>query len=501
MPHTPTPEQADAIEKFSTGRNLGVQAGAGAGKTSTLKGMARTAPNRAGVYLAFNKTIASEARRDMPMGVQSTTMHSLAFRMVGEALAARQRLDQPRIASSKLARLMGINSVLRVQVDDKVRVLQPSWQASHVMKAVTRFCQSDRAEPSIHDFPRVPQLDPPDAKGARVWRNNGALAAHLLPYLFDAWADLLTPTGRLRFSHDVYLKAAQLAGLEMPGDYLLVDEAQDLNPVMIAWLDTQRAAGKQLVFVGDSQQQIYEWRGAVDALATLAGPGAEQAWLTQSFRFGQPIADVANVILDELGAELRLTGTDRVASHLAPLAAPDAVLCRSNAEAVHQVLNLQRMGLAPFMVGGSREIVEFTHAAVALMNGRTTNHAELACFGSWREVQDYVDQDPQGDELRTMVAMLDDYGPEIVLEALTGMAGEDQADVVVSTAHKAKGREWPRVRLGTDFSEVAGPDGVISAGEWRLLYVACTRAQQVLDITWATPVRQLMTRPTLGVPA
>jgi superfamily I DNA/RNA helicase len=499
MPFTPTPEQAEAVDKFGTGRHLGITAGAGTGKTSTLKAIARSVPQRPGTYLAFNKTIAGEARREMPMSVQSTTMHSLAYRMVGDALNAHERLGQPRMASSKLARLMGINTALHVKVSDQVRVLQPAWQASHTMRAVTLFCQSARPEPSIHDFPRVPALDLPDANGARTWVNNAALAAHLLPHLQAAWADLLDPQGRLRFNHDVYLKAAQLAEVEMPGDYLMVDEAQDLNPVMIAWLDYQRAAGKQLVYVGDSQQQIYEWRGAVDALAHLAGPGAEHSYLTQSFRFGPAIADVANVLLAELDAELRLTGTPTVPSALARVPQPDAVLCRSNAQAVHQVLSLQRLGLQPFLVGGSREIVEFTHAAVALMNGRSTTHAELACFGSWGEVLDYVEQDPQGDDLRMLVNMLEDYGPDIVLEALAGLAGEDHADVVVSTAHKAKGREWGSVRLASDFEP--GPDGRTPPAELRLLYVACTRARHQLDITWATSVRNLLTRPTMGVPA
>jgi superfamily I DNA/RNA helicase len=501
MPHRPTAEQAKAVELFGTGKPLVIQAGAGAGKTTTLGGIARSVPNRPGTYLAFNKAIARDAGRSMPMGVQSTTMHSLAYRIVGDQLAARERLNQPRIASSKIARLLGINHAILVTIDSTTRrLLQPSYLAGLVMKAVTLFCQSARLQPTVFDFPRVPALDLPDANGHRTWRNNDELAKELLPYLLTAWADLLNAGGRLRFTHDVYFKAAQLAGVEMPGEYLLVDEAQDLNPVMIAWLERQRDLGKQLVFVGDSQQQIYEWRGAVDALSTAAGPDALTTYLRQSFRFGPAIAEVANAILTELDAELRLVGTPTIPSKLAHLAVPDAILCRSNAQAVHQVLGLQRLGLSPFLVGGSKEITDFTHAAVALQNGKTTNHPELACFENWAQVLDYVEADPQGDELRMLVGMLEDYGPEIVLEALSGLAGEDDADVVVSTAHKSKGREWPRVRLAPDFAEIAGPDGKIAPGEWRLLYVACTRAQHELDVTWATPVRQLLEAPA-EVPA
>ena len=42
-----------------------VQAGAGSGKTLTLRAMARAA-RRPGMYLAFNKAIATQAQRDFP---------------------------------------------------------------------------------------------------------------------------------------------------------------------------------------------------------------------------------------------------------------------------------------------------------------------------------------------------------------------------------------------------------------------------------------------------
>src|SRR5690606_13167694 len=59
-------------------------------------------------------------------------------------------------------------------------------------------------------------------------------------------------------------------------------------------------------------------------------------------------------------------------------------------------------------------------------------------------------------------------------------------DVIVSTAHKAKGLEWDRVRIGDDFK---GPKQDTETGELvmpdpeelRLAYVAVTRARRELD--------------------
>lgn len=64
--------------------------------------------------------------------------------------------------------------------------------------------------------------------------------------------------------------------------------------------------------------------------------------------------------------------------------------------------------------------------------------------------------------------------------------------MTVSTAHRAKGREWARVRIADDFT---GPEdlderdeygiplpGPIDIDEARLAYVAVTRARSLLDI-------------------
>ena len=61
---------------------------------------------------------------------------------------------------------------------------------------------------------------------------------------------------------------------------------------------------------------------------------------------------------------------------------------------------------------------------------------------------------------------------------------EGQADYVISTIHRAKGLEWKRVRIVNDF-RFKMVDGrlTLDEDEMRLLYVALTRAQHVLDIS------------------
>ena len=63
--------------------------------------------------------------------------------------------------------------------------------------------------------------------------------------------------------------------------------------------------------------------------------------------------------------------------------------------------------------------------------------------------------------------------------ALDDVVTEKNADVVISTAHRAKGREWDEVKLHGDFLHVEDMD----IEDLRLAYVATTRAKISLDRT------------------
>lgn len=473
---TPTGEQELARDLFATGKDLVVNAGAGTGKTSTLA-LVAASTNRRGRYVAFNKSIAVEAGAKMPGNVEASTLHSIAFRSHGRRM--KHRLDAPRMSPDRTARELGLDPIT-VQVADQAKVMQPGWLAGHVMRAVTAFCHSAAPEPTVRHFRYIDGIDMPAPGGRRTYANNDEIARALLPAVRKAWDDLCDPNGRLRYDHSCYVKQYALDGGTIPAEFVLHDEAQDANPVTLQIL--ANGHGQQVVHVGDSYQAIYGWRGAIDAMEQARGTGAEVAWLTQSFRFGPAIAQLANGVLDLIDGELRLVGTPTIPSRLDEVEQPDAILCRTNGAAVQQVMSFQRDGLRPHLIGGGRDIVDFAKAALLLQDGKPTSHPELACFTSWGEVQAYVDQDEQGDELRMLVRLVDNYGADDIIDALLRMPREDQADLVISTAHKAKGREWPQVRLARDFAFDPAADGLPPAEELRLLYMAVTRASHVIDL-------------------
>ncbi|MBO0884169.1 MAG: ATP-binding domain-containing protein, partial [Mycobacterium sp.] len=107
-------------------------------------------------------------------------------------------------------------------------------------------------------------------------------------------------------------------------------------------------------------------------------------------------------------------------------------------------------------------------------------------FTSWGHVQEYVDKEAEGADLKAFVTVIDDHGADVVIAAMNQLAPEHRADVTVSTAHKAKGREWNTVRVATDFDPPGddpktGDPQPIRRDEAMLAYVTVTRAKRHLD--------------------
>jgi len=468
---TPTGEQRRAVDAFRARKNIVLTARAGTGKTSTLKLFGAEAAGRRGLYVCFNSSVAKEARASFPGNVRCTTSHGLAFGPVGSRF--RGRIDgNRRLPAREVAQILGITE--RVQIGTVM--LSPEQLARLALEMVSRFTKSGDFDFVPWHTPRKAGMDDPEARRE--------LGLALLPYARKAWADLTSPDGRLFYDQNCYLKLWQLSGPRLAADFLLYDELQDANLCMLQVVLDQDP-GMQLVGVGDEAQSINRWNGAVNGMTRF--PADVRLPLTKSFRFGLAVAAEANKWLRILGSEPPVEGYDRIASRLAACPAADAVLCRTNAGAMAEAMKAMEAGRDVAIVGGGSEIRRLAEAAVTLKQGNGCEHPELVAFETWGQLQDYVNHDPSGSDLAVFVQLIDTYGAETVI-AMTGrLRDEKDAGVVVSTAHKVKGREWDSVRIGTDFREPARdpehaeetpavPDELAM-----LAYVAVTRPRLTLD--------------------
>jgi hypothetical protein len=368
---------------------------------------------------------------------------------------------------------LGITSPLQVGE----RYLAPDRLANIALGMVAQFCKSADSEISVRHLPYVEGLEETPGRG----EGHKFLARELLSHARAAWADLQKLSGNLSFSHDHYLKLWQLSEPVLRYDFLFLDEAQDANPVIDAVVSRQTHI--QRVIVGDRAQAIYGWNGAIDAMAKF--PCDERLYLSESFRFGVAVAEEANRWLERLSTPLRIVGQDSIPSEVLPSPEAQAVLCRTNAGAVQTALTAQANGKSVAIVGDQRAVVAFARGAQDLMHGVRTKHNDLSVFRTWTEVQRYVRDDASGADLAVLVNLVDKYGPEVIISALSATVSEDKADIIVSTAHKAKGREWDSVRIADDFKQREDKDGNLipfSQEDIMLRYVAVTRAKLTLDL-------------------
>lgn len=486
MANKPTDEQQHAIDVANSGSSFKISAFAGTGKTSTLTYIGaelNKRPNRSKdcMYLAFNKAIADESQKKFTANVKCRTFHSLAFR--GTPKHITQKINNQRLLPHELQKMMQLRNWETRNLQGKFEKTSPYEQAMILNRGLECFCRSSSLEISHrHIEASLPK-----------WINRTEateLISYLTPKLQNLWEMSISQNHHFRISHDIYLKYWSLTDPVIPTSTIFFDEAQDADPIMLNIIRRQQS---QCIFTGDSYQAIYEWRGAKNAMEKLQLPEVK---LTQSWRFGQSVANVANLILSKIFDEkIQIKGNPSINSTIAPIGAPTAYIVRTNATALTLAIELINKGITPTLVIDYQNISQQVREIQELMNGVITESRRSCVYGfqSWNDVQDYVEHSANSD-LTIIVNLIKKNTPEEILSVLNHLMNQSRdnlSEITISTAHKSKGLEFNKVKILDDFlwnedDEKNKP--LIENSEARLLYVACTRAIDQLDISLLLPL-------------
>lgn len=473
----PTDEQQNAIELFKTGETLRIDAYAGSGKTTTLELIAHST-RRSGYYLAFGKSNQLEAEKKFPSNVDCRTTSSLAYRVISR-MGKYSNPKMTQIANANLiADVLGLPQSTRFSSTPWFTLSNRSY-ASILRDACKEFLFSTAQEPAVKHFPRY-------KNGMLVLCSDtefSNFADQALPKLKELWSNMQDPQGKIPLGHEGYLKLWALARPRIEADFVLLDEAQDSNPVMLEVLQNQSC---QVVYVGDPYQQIYEWRGAINAMKRIHTK--KSTALTQSFRFGATIALAATKVIAELGAHDAIRGHGEIRSDLCSVN-PDAILCRTNFGVITHLIGYQAQGAACHIIGGPEELRRLLYDVRRLKQSFPPEHPEFFGFKNWDEVVAFSNQ-PEGEYLKSFVRLVKEYGEQRLLSELDCVRLiEQDCDIILSTAHKSKGREWGFVYLDSDFEKMlttpldsTAPTQHIEPEDARLLYVAMTRAVHAVEV-------------------
>jgi hypothetical protein len=135
-------------------------------------------------------------------------------------------------------------------------------------------------------------------------------------------------------------------------------------------LSVLRAQQCQVIYVGDPYQQIYEWRGAVNAMDHIRAP---ECALTESFRFGPAIAQLASRVLALMDEDTPVRGQDQSLPRILHESAGqdrDAVLCRKNATVLTHLAQGIGRGDRVAVRANVDELRAFADGAEQLMRGQ-----------------------------------------------------------------------------------------------------------------------------------
>lgn len=467
-----TEEQKPVMSSLA--RLIRIIAFAGTGKTTTLVGYAQAHPSERILYICYNKSVEQEAKTRFPANVTARTAHGLAFGAVG---AQYNNKLTGNIRLTDIARLANTRN----------------WElAKDILATLNNFIASDDGAMSEDHFPRF--KDKATHTSRHRQHIEGAMGAAR-----NIWARMIdVEDSDVRISHDGYLKlyALRKPNLAQKFDTVLIDEAQDVNPVIAGIVRIQVGYGCKVIAVGDPNQQLYAFRGAEDALSANWLARAETHYLTESFRFGPAAAHVANIILALKGERQTLKGKGQKTQIKTKLPAnlPHAALLhRTVAGVIETGLSLLVTGKPMYWVGGinsySLSDLEDLYYFRQRELSSIKNHRLTQDFHSYEQYREVADQSEDMEMIRLykMVESYDEELPEL-LDQLRRASTSDElsAGYTLSTVHKSKGLQWDSVAISEDFSydplDPNNKDPRRQEDEINILYVAATRAMQHLAV-------------------
>ncbi|MBX9838797.1 MAG: UvrD-helicase domain-containing protein, partial [Silvanigrellaceae bacterium] len=351
----PTIEQENIVKFINTNNeDLKISAFAGTGKTSTLKLIANTLPEMSFLYLAYNKDIQLSAEKSFPKNVYCNTYHALARRAM--------QIDKSRYKEKLNIKAKQIEIINLLEINDN-KSYNPYSIIPIIKKTVSNFkISSDKKIELCHlDLDGIMELTSRPSE-------QESLCQLILDKSKKLWSLEVNLNSNVPIDHDTYVKMWHLSGAKIEVDFILFDEAQDANPVV---LDIVKSQICRKIYVGDVHQKIYAWRGAVNAMNEI---NANELYLTQSFRFGPAVAEVANKILILKGEKRKLIGFDKIESKIAELdeSLPFTCVCRTNAEIYIQAIYYAEQGKKISICGGVGDLTLRCKSAYYLFAGK--NH-------------------------------------------------------------------------------------------------------------------------------
>jgi DNA helicase-2/ATP-dependent DNA helicase PcrA len=494
-----------------------IRARAGTGKTTTATKMAdiisEESPTSNALFATFSKGISEEISGELEgTRFDARTMHSLGYGAARRGLSASD--GDFDIYKFKYLDIIDdwARHNYRGHGDDAW--YNEKWD----MHSVVGICRNLLADPEDED--------------------DLADAANLVNVPLGAWSDGVADViemgkeaadkdGLLDFTDMVYLPVAMDCPFSTY-DWIIVDEAQDLNPAQQEIVDRLVSPTGHSVWVGDANQSIFQFQGAKPSgfLSVPDRYDAEVFELPVSYRCpSSHVREAQRIVPDIESAESAGEGTIEKTSpsdFFDKVRPGDMVLSRRNAPTMKKAIGLLNRQRPAKIVGKSleskltRRIDKITdrmaESGILEEGGRKRMATELKHkdrpqdfaidYEAFGRISDKFHDEKtrrlsnQGasedqieiviDEKECIRACYERFehasNPAELKSAIRSLFKSDREPVRFSTIHKAKGKEFERVHVIDSGKLPMEFDWGRPPGEMNLKYVCLTRSSSYINV-------------------
>ncbi|MEL7039241.1 MAG: UvrD-helicase domain-containing protein [Cyanobacteria bacterium J06592_8] len=526
--------QLDLFQAVSKAQsNIAINACAGSGKTSSIRGLIAALPASARiVVMAFNRHVADKLKEDpcIPQRITCNTAHGCGYSLLYNYWRGIQPIVDPRkyynISKELVQKIINYRAeydydLFRLELNQiRASDLKRKWgsippplfdesslDGKMQLRLFIRFIRDvsqyamktltpDDCEDSLKGMIEHYDLEFPEVPGAFEWgiravkhaiHQGEQIAIHEQVISFD---EMLFLVYKWRIT-------------PWQKDYIIVDEAQDASPVQIALYQAFVNQGAKIIYIGDPRQSIMGFSGADtnswQNLATEFHP--QELPLSVCYRCPDSHLQLARRIVPQIETSpsaghgtIAVLHPDEITDHAQP---GDLIICRLTAPLISICLKLIIAGTTAIVRG--RAIAEqLTSLAVNAHCGihwPTQFQQNLIRYCSPLINQAVEDGDEATveyirDQQTALLTLFSQYKKlshfeEFCNQVESLFCDDDAPDrrIILSTVHRAKGDEAERVFLvGTNFLPFVfkSTQDWQEIQEWNLVYVALTRAKNAL---------------------
>lgn len=432
-----------------------VEARAGVGKTHMLYSYIKNNPQENILYISYNKSVEIDAKKQGFKNIDARTSHSLAKKYMYKNYNNGFWNRVGEINEKDIA------NFLNVEITEATLILQ-------VYK--NYYSSSDQHVNSSHTI--LPSGTPEDLQDTIIH--------NLINYtqkLFNAVTEAITT---LPVDHDVYLKVWINSNPEIKNiDTILVDECQDQSQCFIDFVLKQKC---KKIFVGDQNQAIYQYR--IRNEFNFFKYIKPDFTMSQTYRFGQEVADIANLLLKIKGEAIPVIGNPNIKTRIGPVDPnqPYTVLSRKNVTQLEDAINTPH----DKKLAINTEYFDDIRSIWNLKYNIPHNHTPLT--EKFKTYEDVYKSAKKRTNIFYYIHYIIKYKKELP-ELLKGI--EDRVvskyqspDISYYTIHKVKGSTFNNVKLLNDFEDVSEFKSLTprQIEEISTLYTAITRPKYVLEL-------------------